>query len=157
MLRMGPSSRGAYNAARAQSLPIPSRPVTEMPKLPHDPTSLGDKELMMLYSEFTAWSDYLSVQVACAATDEKTAQSALDVLEAKALFDKTSSGNKITEARSAVKFEDEVIQQKAIVAELEAYRKLTEALYNSLERDAQLLSRELTRRSSSTRREGYHP
>lgn len=157
MLRMGPTSRDAYNAAKVQSLPIPGRPSTEMPKLPHDPTSLGDRELMMLYSEFTAWSDYLSVQVACAATDEKAAVSKLEVKEAKFLFTRTSSGDKVTDARAALKFDDEIVAEKATVAELEAYRKMVEALYNSLERDAQLLSRELTRRSSSTRREGYHP
>jgi hypothetical protein len=154
---MGAASRHAYDAARIQSLPIPRKPGDDTPSLPHDPTSLGDQDLMMLYSEFTAWSDYLSVQVACASVDEKAAVSRLEVLESKFMFTQMRSQTKVTEARAEMKFDDQIVEAKKEVSELEAYRRMVEALYNSLERDAQLLSRELTRRSSSTRREGYHP
>ena len=157
MLRMGTTSRAAYDAARAQGLPTPRRPVTEMPTLPHDPTDLGDRELMMLYTEYTAWSDYLAVQVACASTDEKAAQSRLEVLEAKSMLSQTAGGGKVTTARSAMKSDQAIVDTKQEVMELEAYRRLVESLYSALERDAMLLSRELTRRTSTTRREGYHP
>jgi hypothetical protein len=49
---------------------LPAQP-NSMPMLPNDVTELGDQELMVLWTEFTAWTDYMSVQVAIAYSDEK--------------------------------------------------------------------------------------
>lgn len=155
MLRMGPTSRTAHDALKNQGFTLPARPAYDMPTLPEDLTSLGDPELMGLYSRLTAWSDYLSVQLACAASDEKSSETRLDVMHAKAMITATSGGSNVTSARASVKADQSILDAKQKVHELEAYRRLTEALYNSLERDTQLISRELTRRTAHHPRERF--
>ncbi len=154
-LRMGPSSRAAHDALRNQGLPLPKRPDVEMPTLPDDLTSEDDKSLMGLYSLLTAWSDYVGVQLACASSDEKKAASSLDVLQAKTLSAATASGAKVTQARASMKSDQEITAARNALYEMEAYRRLVESLYNALERDTQLISRELTRRTAHQPRERF--
>lgn len=149
-LRMGPESRSAMLAAKAQGLVVPDKPADEMPEgLPSDLTALDDVELMRLYTELTAWAGYLGVQQSFAQTDERRVKRRLDFLETKALIQAKVQASKITDARLSVKGDPEIQQIHELAANAEAYRKLVEALFVNCERDAALVSRELTRRTSS--------
>lgn len=125
---------------------LPAQP-NSMPMLPNDVTELGEKDLMILWTEFTAWTDYMAVQVAVAYSDEKHYVKKIERMEQRALL----KDGKVTVARAEVKSSDEMEKLVEEWLEAEAYRKLLEALFNNYDRDAALLSRELTRRSSDVR------
>jgi hypothetical protein len=148
---MGTESQGAYAAARAQGLDVPDKPDNEMPEMPSDLTELSDQDLMQLYSQIIAWSDFIAVQQSFAQTDERRIKRRLEFLEAKALIRARTVTDKITDARTNMKADPDVAEAHDTAGSAEAYRKLIEALYSNLERDAALISRELTRRTTSER------
>jgi len=120
--------------------------------LPSDLTELDDVALMGLYTKLTAWAGYLGVQQSFAQTDERRIKRKLEFLETRALIVAKASAGKITDARLLVKDDPAIqdIHEKA--ASSEAYRKLIEALYDNCERNASLVSRELTRRTAASDR-----
>lgn len=149
-LRMGQESRSALEAARAQGLNVPDKPADEMPEgLPSDLTALDDMELMRLYTELTGWAGYIGVQQSFAQTDERRIKRRLEFVETKALIQAKAQAAKITDARLLVKDDPAIQEIHEKAASAEAYRKLIEALFVNCERDAGLVSRELTRRTSS--------
>ena len=102
--RMGPESRAAVEAARAQGLNLPEKPSEEMrDAMPKDLTELDDVTLMGMYTEIIGWSDYLAVQHSFAQTDERRIKRKLEFLEAKALIQAKSVASKVTDARPLVK------------------------------------------------------
>lgn len=137
----------AVMRAVQQGMMMPPKPDYLAPQPPRDVTSLDDASLMGLWTELTAWTNYASVQVAVAYAEEKSLVKKIERMEQKALL----SYDKVTKARAEVKSSPE---HEALInewLEAEAYRKLVEALFNNYDRDAQLLSRELTRRTSDVR------
>lgn len=158
MIRLGRTSRLAYRELEGQGMPIPPHPRDDMPDMPEDITELEDRDLMALYGKGVAWCNYLSVQLAAALTDEKDASSRVVAEEAR-VFVEESAKSKVTVARTAVKTDasEELSHFRDRLKDKEAYRRLVEALYSSMERNVQLVSRELTRRTSSHRRDGYIP
>lgn len=147
--RMGPASKNASQVAKAQGLDLAPRPDQEMPKLPRDLTELSDRALMSLYAEFSAWYDYAAHQLACAVIDEKNAERVADAVERNALLRHRTAGQNVTDSRAAAKNDDSVINAHNRVFEAESYRRLVESIANTCERNAAVVSRELTRRTSS--------
>jgi hypothetical protein len=131
----------------SQGIFLPIKPDYMPPSVPRDVTDLDDNSLMGLWTEFTAWTDYCAVQVAIAYSEEKTLVKKIERLEQKALL----SNEKVTVARAQIKSSDEMEILVKEWLEAETYRKLLEALFNNYDRDAQLLSRELTRRTSDVK------
>lgn len=149
-LRMSEASEKAAAELKKQGLRIPDQPVSRLPRLPEDITSVHDENLMALFTEITSWLDYVSVQVACAEVDERASQRILDQAEASALLAsyKGPASDRITMAKAAVSLDPEVIRIKTELADNMSYRKLIQTLASNLERDAALVSRELTRRTA---------
>lgn len=96
----------------------------------------------------TRWADYSGGQLALAEVDESYAEEYVDKLKAIGLvqtYDEGKGG--VTRARAEMRLDpiyDEGMQEK-----LNAYarRKLISARHSAFERDAAMLSRELTRRT----------
>jgi hypothetical protein len=139
-LRMSEASEKAAAELKKQGLRIPNQPEDRLPRLPEDITSIHDEELMVLFGSVTSWLDYVSVQVACAEVDERASQRILDQAEASALIGSYKG--------PAAVLDPEVIRIKEELADNMAYRKLIQTLASNLERDAALVSRELTRRTA---------
>ena len=140
-----------------QSLPIPRRPRTETPELRGDLTDLEDSALMDLLVLFTRWADFSGGQLAVADVDERFASAYVDQLKAIGLIESWGGEEEVgprggvrkrtvTEMRAAK--QSEPMYREAIQAKLNAYarRKMLTAVHEAFERDAAVVSRELTRR-----------
>ncbi len=148
--RLGPVSEKAFQEIVAQGLDLPEKPVSGMPKLPDGLTNISDVALMESYAEFVAWSDYTTSQVAAAAIDERAAQANLDAKEAEVMLREWTgkTGDRVTLQKAKAAADPDIIEARKAVDERYAYRKLAESIATAMERNAQMLSRELTRRTS---------
>lgn len=147
-----------------QQLPLPRRPRTDLPELHGDLTDLEDSDLIDLLVKFTRWADYSGGQLAVADVDERYADAYLDKLKAMGLvqtYDVEDGPKKggVTRARAEKNLDP--VYQDAVQTKLNAYarRKLLAARHEAFERDAAVVSRELTRRverDPSQRRTSRH-
>lgn len=128
---------------------LPSRPADTPPLLPPDLDDLHDRELMSLYSEFMAWVSYMKGQLVQAEIDEEHELHQCKLVESMILIDQWGSDSKadrVTLAKARRDVDPKVVDQQVKYQTARAYKKLVEALFESCERGAQLLSRELSRR-----------
>lgn len=151
-MKLGPSSQRAYDELLSQGLSLHPQPETEIPVLPPDLTAIDDEDLMILYSLLTAWSDFVSAQVSCAQVDERAAEKKLSHSENLLMIASGDRGDRVTFARAQVAADPKISALKEEIESLHAYRKLVETLSTNIERDANLVSRELTRRTSARSR-----
>lgn len=144
------NSSHALNSLSTKGFKIPAKPTYEIPDLPRDITELDDDDLMELFVTLTSWTDYVAPQVAVSAIDERECDRLVSVLEATAMINnwKGGSGDRITIAKAHILLDPRVTEARKELDEKHAYRKLVETLLQNLERDAALVSRELTRRTS---------
>jgi len=157
-LRTGDSSGAAISELLMQGIIPASKPNYDAPALPRDLTQVGDEELMVLYSELTAYADFVSVQVSCAQVDERYIEKKLSsaenikMLQVKSAGIDSKSESRVTFARAQVAIDPMIVDYKQELEQSYAYRKLIEAIASNLERDSSLVSRELTRRTATTGR-----
>lgn len=106
---------------------------------------------MELFATLTAWAGFLSGQLAVAEIDERAAESVLEAAEATALVRDWggTKDDRVAVAKAQRSADPEVMERKQEVANRYAYRKLIGVLFTNVERDAALVSRELTRRTGS--------
>lgn len=128
-------------------------PNMDMPKpeLPFDITGLGDEDLMILYTQFVIFSDFVNTQLSCAVIDEKELERQLSGLESSKLMQYTASAGaktSVTAVKALVEDDDDIRSLKVQHLQKYAYRKMLETLANNSERDSAVCSRELTRRTS---------
>lgn len=149
-LRMDSASEAAAEALSQQGFRVATKPLEKkIPRLPKNLTDMNDEALMDRFVVTTSWVDYLSVQVACAQVDERAAQKGVDRAEAFALKEASIGSKSVSETKAKANSDERVIEAHEKLDDRHAYRKLIEVLAGNLERDASLLSRELTRRTSS--------
>jgi hypothetical protein len=143
-------SSEAVTKLKMQGLFMPAKPEIEIPDLPTDITELDDDGLMELFVILTGWNDHLAAQVAVSMVDEREAQRDVDVAEAQAMVRhwKGGTGDRVAIVKAQIAADPIVLDLYEKLEELYAYRKLVEVLSNNIERDAALVSRELTRRTS---------
>lgn len=128
---------------------LPSRPSVHPPDLPDHLDDLSDASLMDLYTEFMSWVSYLKAQLVKAEIDEDRESNKCRVTEAQILIKQwgaDAKGDRVTIAKARRDVDPAVVDQQEAYRTARAYRKLMEALFESCERGAQLLSRELSRR-----------
>lgn len=128
---------------------LPTRPSDTPPDLPDNLDDIGDSELMDTYTQFMSWVSYLKGQLVKAEIDEDREANKCRVTEARVLIEQWGSdakGDRVTIAKARRDVDDRVVSQQENYQTCRAYRKLVEALFESCERGAQLLSRELSRR-----------
>lgn len=148
-LILGDASSVAINVLSQQGLIVDTEAELDRPNLPADITALDEEDLMILYTKFAAYSDFVTTQLACAIADEKEMQRQLDVLEAtKSIQFGGSVSAKVTLVRAQVAADPEVLDMQADLSKIYAYRKLLETMANNCERGSQVCSRELTRRTA---------
>lgn len=146
------NSEYALTLLAKKGFAIPNKPNFDVPELPSDITELHDEDLMELFVTLTSWTDYLAPQVAVAAIDEREADRTVSIIEANAMVAnwKGGSGDRVAIAKANILLDPRVTEAKQDLDEKHAYRKLVETLLQNLERDAALVSRELTRRTSDS-------
>lgn len=119
------------------------KPEFDIPDVPVYITDLSDDELMEIFAKYVAWQNFVDSEVVSAERDEMLAENRLKLAEARAV---AGSSEKITKARLDAKSSPEV--EKAMNAHVMA-KSLKKALgiqQSALERSANFVSRELSRR-----------
>lgn len=129
-------------------LTFPVRPRGDFPRVPERMTDLDDSSLMGIFARLTRWADYLSVQLALTQIEERYIDGCVSTLEAQfsILNWEGVKEDRVTLLKSRRDADPEIIAARQHHQQAYAMRKLTETLYLNAERDAALLSRELTRR-----------
>lgn len=143
-------SRDVLKSISELGFSLTAKPDYEIPTLPRDITELDDEGLMDLFVQFTQWNDHLAGAQALAIINEREAQRNLDTAEAGALMKSWTGakGDKVTLIKAQIQASEEI---KELAHELDvkyAFRKLIETRTLNVERDSQVVSRELTRRTS---------
>jgi len=136
---------------------FPKKPAPELPDLPRHLDDLPDDEFMSVYSEFIAWVSYTKSELVKAEIDEDRAESAKRFIEAKVLIEQwgtdAKSSDRVTVAKARRDTDPRVVKHQDAYLQARAYRKLVESLFERCDRASQLLSRELTRRTSTSPRD----
>lgn len=128
-----------------------SRPEEEQVTLPTDITNVSSEELGLLFTRLTSWTDYINSQVALAQLEERAALKKKEYLENTMLVKRMGAqvkGERVTTVKAEISIDQEVTTLDNDYEEKYAYRKLVEMLLTNHERDLQLVSREITRRSN---------
>lgn len=153
MLNLGPMSDLAVKKMAAQNIHMwPDQ--SDQPKMPKDISLLDSDELSSLFSQLTAWSNFVAGQLAAAQVDEHVLNKKKDSLEAKLFLDKDNSkvkGERVTLIKAQVAADPRVEDLESQLTHAYAYRKMVEVVANNFERDVALISREITRRTNDFR------
>ena len=108
---------------------------------------------MSLYSQMVSWVNYAKAEVVQAEVIEEYKLSALRQTEAFTLisqWDTTKKGDTVTMAKARRDVDSEVVICVKNHREARAYRKMVDTVFDRCERNANVLSRELSRRISMT-------
>ena len=153
MLNLGPVSKEAVRKMADQNINMwPDQ--TQQPKMPRDISVLDSEELSELFTQLTAWSNYVAGQLAAAQVDEYVLNKKKDSLEARLFLEKDNSkvkGERVTRINREVAADQQVMDLEDELAHAYAYRKMVEVISNNFERDVALVSREITRRTNDFR------
>tara|TARA_Y100000310_G_C20509332_1_gene728025 strand:+ start:664 stop:1020 length:357 start_codon:yes stop_codon:yes gene_type:complete len=107
---------------------------------------------MSLYSEMVSWVNYAKAEMVKAEIIEENALSLLKQTEAEALLEQWDSGkgDRVTMAKARRDVDPRVKEQQSQYYQSRAYRKMVDTVFDRGERNANVLSRELSRRISLT-------
>ena len=134
----------------------PEEPKFGLPQLEPNLDDLPDHDLMALFVQLTRWTDYFQNQVTIEEIRERYADAEVRKLEG--LFMTANKPNRVSEAVTWVRAQMELDPHVQIARDtlklVYARRKLKSMLFESAERDAAVVSRELTRRTDA-RSPGY--
>lgn len=153
MLNLGESSLRAVKTLEAQNLNLWPEQTTQ-PLMPKDISTVDSEELSELFTELTAWSNYVAGQLAAAQVDEKTVEKKKDMLEARLFLAKDTAkvkGERVTLIKAQVMADEKYMKLEEELLTAYAYRKMVEVIANNFERDIALVSREITRRTNDIR------
>jgi hypothetical protein len=127
---------------------------SDQPKMPRDISVLDSDELSALFTELTAWSNFVAGQLAAAQVDEHVLNKKKESLEARLFLDKDNTkvkGERVTLIKAQVAADSRVEDLENQLTHAYAYRKMVEVVANNFERDVALVSREITRRTNDIR------
>ena len=153
MLNLGPMSDLAVKKMAEQNINMwPDQ--SDQPKMPQDISVLDSDELSGLFTQLTAWSNYVAGQLAAAQVDEHVLNKKKDSLEAQLFLAKDNSkvkGERVTLIKAQVAADPKIQDLENQLTLTYAYRKMVEVVANNFERDVALVSREITRRTNDIR------
>jgi len=143
-------SRKVLESLNSLGVTLSAKPNFPIPDLPRDITELDDEGLMDLFVQFTQWNDHLSGARAVAVINEREAQRILDTVEAQAMLSNWAGtkGDRVAVAKASIAADPRVLELKEDLDTKYAFRKILETRAENVERDSQVVSRELTRRTS---------
>ena len=133
---------------RKKDMHLPRRPGYEVPKLTPSLTDLSAEDVMDLLVRFTRYIDYVSGQLVEVEIDEGVAETVVEMAKARHLV-KTwtgASGDRVAVQKAEALTDPLVIEHSELHGSLKARRKLLVVMFESLQRDANVVSREITRR-----------
>jgi hypothetical protein len=129
----------------------PKAPEYQPPTLEPDIDDITDKQLMDLLVKFTRWTDYFQNQLAIEEIFEHHAE--MEVRRLEGLFLTRHRPEKASEAvtwvRAQMETDPDIQTARDDLKVYYARRKLKGMLFESSERDAAVVSRELTRRTDA--------
>ena len=109
---------------------------------------------MSLYSEMVSWVNYAKAEVVKAEIMEEQSMGTLKHLEASTLInqwdDRVNKSETVTMSKARRDVDPEVAAATGSHRESRAYRKMVDTVFDRCERNAMVLSRELSRRISLT-------
>lgn len=143
---MSPLGGEAVERVEAQGFRLPE-PMNagDQPKLPEDLSDLDDEMLMNEYALFTAWADYANAQVGLAIIAEREAERHLEYLTGLFWSDQPRT-KPVTTIKAEAAQEPGIVDATEALDRATAYRRVVSSLAAFYERDAAVLSRELSRR-----------
>lgn len=156
-----PEGEKALDKIYAQGFKMPESPdPADQPLLPNNLSDLNDRDLMEEFALFTAWADYAAAQVGLAVITERSAEMELEWQIGLHYRDAPKQAVTVTKAEALQN--PDVYEARKKLEEAYAYRRLVSDLVERYERDAAVISRELTRRTSegsvkASRREKWKP
>lgn len=119
------------------------------PRVPLRLAELSDDDLMRLMAALTRWTDYFAGLLAITDVEERSASLLLEKAKALSLLKKwAGSGrdDRVTIAKAEVASDPEILEWERAYEDAHAKRKFTAVHFEAAERDAAVVSRELTRR-----------
>lgn len=141
-------SESALAMLASAGMSLPPRPDFEVPTFDTDLTALPDDHLMSLFAELTAWADHLHGQVALAVSAEKEAARDSERLESAAMLAGWKTKTPVAVLKALVDVDEDVSEARKHQLVAESFRRMVSTLADNVERDAALVSRELTRRTA---------
>lgn len=143
-------SRKVLESLSELGITLSAKPDFEIPQLPRDITELDDEGLMDLFVQFTQWNDHLSGARAIAVINEREAERSVEAKEAAAMVNnwQGGKGDRVAVVKAMIVTDPQVESLKHDLDIKYAFRKLLETRAENVERDSQVVSRELTRRTS---------
>lgn len=149
--RMGPVSMSVRTAAKAQGFDAPAE-LDDRPKIPSDLTMLDADDLMVLFTQLNEFANYAATQLSFAEIDERYAIRRAEEKHNE-LMNVTSSdsrSSKVTFQKSQAAIHPEYVALRDEVEFAIAYKGYVKTIYENLDRDLRLVSREVTRRVNNT-------
>lgn len=146
----GDVSTYVLDSLAQQGLAVDREVELDRPVMPVDITVLSDEDLMILYTRFSMYSDFVNTQLSCAIVDEKELERQVDYEESMAMLRLQSANPKttVTALKAMVDSDGSIKELKQDHMNKYAYRKVLETMANNCERSSSVCSRELTRRTS---------
>lgn len=144
--------KDAKELLEGQGFKLPEQPdEDDQPTLPSDLSDMDDSALMEEFALFTAWADYAAAQVGLAVIAEREAERGVESEEARVWRDQLRFNPKapVAAVRAIMMIDPKVLDTRKVRDKAYAYRRLTADLTDRYERDAAVLSRELTRRTQT--------
>jgi hypothetical protein len=118
----------------------------EIPQLPADITAVDDEALMELFTRLTAYLDFVSTQVSVSQIAERNAEKLLDNEIATSISNQPKGLASVIKANALA--DQNVMDLSYDHGVKYNYKKLIETMATNIERDMNLVSRELTRRTA---------
>ena len=143
-------SNFVLNELDRQGLSVQRQADLSQPQMPADITEISDEDLMLLYTGFSAYTDFINTQLSCAIVDERETERQIDIMNAKKTLELSTgkSSDKVTIIRAQIAADDDMVALENKLLARYAYRKMLETMSNNCERSASVCSRELTRRTA---------
>jgi hypothetical protein len=153
--------RGQYNQLVNQlradvfqemALGDPNAPEYVFPKLEPGIDELNDHDLMELFVKLTRFADFFQAQLAVEEIAEKYAEAEVKKLEGLYMIGHkpVRVSEQVTWVRASMEGDPEVQTARDALRLFYARRKLKQVLFEQAERDAAVISRELTRRTDTS-------
>lgn len=143
-------SQRTLDTLRGQGFTLDSEFTGINPIMPFDITDLDDLGIMRLFQEYNAFLSFVAAQMACAQIDESNAKKRLDYAEAVLMEEYTMPKMTVSAIKSKVMADETILKLAQAHAQAHDYRKGIEMMHTNVERDCAFISRELTRRTSSS-------
>jgi L-lactate utilization protein LutC len=129
-----------------ERIETPPEPDVEQTEVPEELADLSDADLMEELREKTAWVNHLSVKLAEAEAMEEAAEYYVKRTRTKIMLADEDRYGTVTELKMHAESSEEFLEAEDEFRTARTYRKMLQPIYESAERRASNISREITRR-----------